>query len=287
MSNSQLVWLITGAASGFGKQLALEALSRSDKVIATSRSASRLAPLKQHGAETVELDVTSPLAGLHQAAKAATAIYGKIDVLVNSAGYISVGAVEEATPEETYDQFNTNVFGALNITRAFLPYMRERRSGTIAFMGSVGGWRPCPIFPMYAATKYAIRGISESLHGEIAPLELRSIVFEPGYTRTNFLQSGHRGPYENRIEDYKALGEQRNAALLAANGKQPGDPVKASSIIVDVIRGEGVATGKPFPTNLALGSDSYAGVKMSCENNWGMLEEWKDVICSADFPKGS
>jgi len=218
MTSKQLVWLVTGTSSGFGLQIATAALAKGDKVIATSRSLVNLAPLKEAGAHVLELDVTSPLPVLEGIAKKSVEIYGRIDVLVNNAGYIAVGAVEESTPEETLAQFNTNVFGALNVTRAFLPYMREKKTGTIAFIGSLGGWRGCPIFPLYAGTKYAIRGISESLHEEIAPLGLRSICFEPGYFRTNFLQEGHRGSYESRIADYKPLESRGTVVYLRTMG---------------------------------------------------------------------
>ncbi|KAJ3562735.1 hypothetical protein NP233_g9391 [Leucocoprinus birnbaumii] len=158
--STPLVWLITGTSSGIGRLLAIAALNRGDKVIATARarSVSQLDDLKERGAETLELDVTASIPDLQTAAAKAIRIYGKIDVLVNNAGYILVGAIEENSPEETLNQFNTNVFGALNVSRAFLPYMRERRTGTVIFIGSIGGWRSVPNAGLYAATKWTTRG---------------------------------------------------------------------------------------------------------------------------------
>ncbi|TFY74092.1 hypothetical protein EWM64_g9920 [Hericium alpestre] len=137
-----LVWLITGTSSGLGRLLTLEALLRGDKVIATARTRSvcKLDELKKAGAAILELEVTAPLEELHALAKKAVAIYGRVDVLVNNAGYFHVAALEEATPQETMEQFNTNIFGGLNMCRAFLPYMRPRRTGTVVWLGSIGGW---------------------------------------------------------------------------------------------------------------------------------------------------
>ncbi|KAK7459579.1 hypothetical protein VKT23_009561 [Stygiomarasmius scandens] len=141
--SSQLVWLITGTSTGIGRDLTLLALKRGDKVIATARgrSLSKLEELKAQGADTLELDVGWPLERLQQLAKDAVAIHGRVDVLVNNAGYFLVGALEENSAEETLQQFNTNVFGALNVTRAFLPHMRERKYGTIVWAGSIVGWQ--------------------------------------------------------------------------------------------------------------------------------------------------
>ncbi|KAG6909214.1 hypothetical protein DXG01_001521 [Tephrocybe rancida] len=269
---SQLVWLITGTSTGLGRELTLAALKRGDKVIATARarSLSKLDDLKAQGADALELDVTAPLETLHETAKKAIALHGRIDVLVNNA-------------EETYDQFNTNVFGALNVARAFLPYMRERRTGTVIFLGSIGGWRTVPNAGLYAATKFALRGISTTLDEEISPLGLRSICAEFGYFRTAFLMADHRAPQVSRIADYKPITDAGNAALEAYSGQQPGDPLKGVEVLADVVRGEGVAAGKPVPAVLSLGSDCYKVTKTACEDTLARLEEWKKVSFSSDF----
>ncbi|CAL1706817.1 unnamed protein product [Somion occarium] len=287
--SKQFVWLITGTSSGLGRDLALAALKRGDKVIATgrARSLAKLSDLKEQGADVLELDATSSLETLQQIAKDAVAIHGRIDVLVNNAGYIEIGTLEENTPDETFDQFNTNVFGPLNINRAFLPYMRERKSGTIVWLGSVGGWRGSATIGLYVATKHAVRGLSESLHEEISPLGLRSICFEPGYFRTRLLTTDNRGPDKTRIPDYRDLMESSLARLNAYNGKQPGDPKKGVEVMIDIIKGEGVAAGREFPTVVAIGSDSYDVVKSVCNTTLQRLEDWKDVTVSTDYPKGT
>ncbi|KAH9483332.1 Oxidoreductase BOA17 [Psilocybe cubensis] len=282
---SQLVWLITGTSSGIGRDLALEALKRGEKVIATgrARSISKLEDLKSKGADIIELDVTSPLETLEEIAQKAVAIHGRIDVLVNNAGYILVGAIEESTPQETYDQFNTNVFGALNVSRAFLPYMREKRTGTVLFIGSLGGWKSSPYAGLYVATKWALRGIAETLHDEISPLGLRSICVDFGYFRTSFLQADQRAPQVSRISDYQEINETVENALQAYNGKQPGDPIKGVNILLDLVRGEGQAAGKQFPRGLSLGTDAYNVAKTASLSALERLEEWKEVSFSTDI----
>ncbi|KAJ6544483.1 short-chain oxidoreductase [Mycena capillaripes] len=281
--SSKLVWLITGTSAGLGRDLALAALRRGDHVIATARSVTKLTDLNDKGADVLELDVTAPLDQLHAVAKKAAAIHGRIDVVVNNAGYILVGAVEESTPEETLQQFNTNVFGALNVTRAILPYMRAKKSGTVVFMGSVGGWHGLVNAGLYCATKYTLRGISESLHLEIAPLGLRSTCIDFGYFRTTFLDPAHRAPYIPRIEDYNEITKKSNDALLAYDGKQPGDPAKGVEVVIDIVRGEGLAAGKAFPTSVALGSDCYKVIKAEAEAVLARLEEWRPLSESTDF----
>ncbi|KAF6754059.1 short chain dehydrogenase [Ephemerocybe angulata] len=280
-----LVWLITGTSSGIGRELAFVALARGDKVIATARgrNISKLDDLKAAGAATMELDVTSPLDKLNEVAREAIAFYGRVDVLVNNAGYMAVGAIEESTPEETYDQFNTNLFGALNVTRAFLPYMRGKRSGIIMWMGSIGGWRAVPYGGLYAATKWAIRGISETLNEEISPLGLKSISIDLGYFRTSFLQDSQRGPAVSRIPDYQPITDAVEARFQAYNGKQPGNPVAAVEVLVDLAHGTGAAEGKAFPIVLNLGSDCYSTAKDASEKVLTRLEEWKAVSYSTDF----
>ncbi|TFK39239.1 hypothetical protein BDQ12DRAFT_604317, partial [Crucibulum laeve] len=178
---------------------------------------------------------------------------------------------------------STNVFGALNVTRAFLPYMRERKTGTVVFIGSIGGWREVPYAGLYATTKYALRGISESLDAEISPLGLRSICIDFGYFRTSFLSADQRSPPVARIPDYRPTLDKTEASLQAYNGKQPGNPLKGVEVILDVVRGEGAAAVKSFPRGLALGTDCYNVVKAESEKILTRIEEWKEVSFSTDF----
>ncbi|KAL0569690.1 hypothetical protein V5O48_012277 [Marasmius crinis-equi] len=298
-----LVWLITGTSfvflfhfadrwlsmrsrTGFGRELAIAALQRGDQVIATARacSFSKLQDLENRGAKVLALDVTAPLEDLHEITKRALAFYGRVDVLVNNAGYLLIGALEESSPQETFDQFNTNVFGALNICRAFLPYMRKRKTGTIVFIGSIAGWGSLANAGLYIATKHAIRGLCSTLHEEISPLGLRSVCVDMGYFRTPFLTEGHCLEAVNRISDYQEMAENSNKALRDANGKQAGDPARGAQVLVDLIH-EKDNDGRPSPTSIQLGSDCYSGAKRRCEQALLNLELWRDVSYSTDFPQ--
>ncbi|KAI1181625.1 hypothetical protein F5B17DRAFT_424441 [Nemania serpens] len=186
------VWLITGCSSGLGHSIALGALQRGDIVVATSRDASKLGSLAERGALTENLDVTASDAALSETvSKIASRTHGRIDVLVNNAGYILSGAIEECSRSEVEAAFGTNVFGQLNVLRAVLPLMRRQRSGVVANMGSIAGWRGNRGVGIYCATKACVSLVSEALRGEVAHLGIKVTAIEPGYTRTNFLTQGH------------------------------------------------------------------------------------------------
>ncbi|KAI0309241.1 NAD-P-binding protein [Amylostereum chailletii] len=289
---SQLVWLITGTsqvstasleASGFGRELVLEVLKRGDKVIATTRGSSvhKLGDLKAAGAYTLELDVTAPLDDLRDTAKKAVEVYGRVDVLVNNAGYGMHGALEEITPEKTLEQFNGNLFGPLNVTRAILPYMRAAKSGTILWNGSMSAWIPFVGAGLYAATKAAMHSISSTLNAEISPLGLRSIVIEPGHFRTSIIRNG-KGGGDEHIDDYSVVLAPTQKAYEEFDGKQPGDTKKGATAFVDIVRGEGVAAGKGLPPVLPLGSDAVEYTKHECEEMLRRIEEWKEVCLSTE-----
>ncbi|KAI0768379.1 hypothetical protein BC629DRAFT_1442423 [Irpex lacteus] len=285
MSSKQLVWLITGTSSGFGRLLTLSALARGDKVIATARarSLSKLDDLKTKGAYTYELDVNWPQDQLNAFAKKIIEEHGRVDVVVNNAGYVEVAPQETSTPEQVAAQFNTNVFAPININRAFLPYLREQKTGTIVWIGSVAGWWSDALVSLYCATKHAVRALSVGLDSEISPFGLRSIVFEPGYFRTDFLATEHMGVGENSTSAYDERLKAAVKGLQDISGKQLGNPEKGAEVIVDVIRGEGVAAGKKIPPYVALGSDTYRIENDILDSSKKILEEWKDVAYSTDF----
>ncbi|PPQ72175.1 hypothetical protein CVT26_006894 [Gymnopilus dilepis] len=294
----QLVWLITGTSSGIGLSLARAALSRGDKVLATARSKSINAPvmqeLKEFGKENVmllELDVTSGLDVLKEVAKKAVGVWGRVDVVVNNAGYVLSGMLEENSPQETFDQFNTNLFGGINVTRAFLPYMRERKRGTIVWIGSIYGFAPCAYGSAYVGSKWATRGMSLTLNDEISHLGLRSIVIDFGYFRTGVLDPNRRVSTQGRdqstgIEDYRPIVEKVEALLDGAHGRQPGDPAKGAQAVVDIVRGEGKAAGKPFPREVLLGTDCYQIATDEARKFLEEVEVWKDVSFGTDFAEG-
>src|SRR5271169_2247316 len=231
------VWLITGANSGFGTEFVHQILARGDKVIATGRNPDKLSALSNSGAHLLKLDVTSPLEELRKIAKQAEAVYGRIDVLLNNAGYIEMGTIEETTPERTFQQFNTNVFGLLNVTRAFVPYMRERRSGAVVNIGSIGGWGGIAGAGLYCATKAVVSSLSESLQEGLGPFGIEVHCIEPGYFATSLLSSGNLALNKSAsIADYTDLNRQlQEKSFTQISGKQPGDPVKAVARTIEAV----------------------------------------------------
>ncbi|KIW93910.1 uncharacterized protein Z519_05225 [Cladophialophora bantiana CBS 173.52] len=278
---SYKVWFITGCSSGFGRELALGALRRGDKVIATARNASKLDDIKAAGAATMNWDVTAPLEDLKKAAEEAHRIYGRFDYLINNAGYNQVGGLEELTPEQTQAQFATNVFGLLNTTRAIVPFMRAQRSGVVANFSSVGAWRGVAGVGLYCASKWAVSGLSETLYFELADFNIKVCTIEPGYFRSNFLNAGNKLKRENVIADYEGTAVRRGEQLMDEyDNKQRGDIKKGVKVIIDVLTGD---SGREIPMRLVLGPDAYATIKTKCEETIKGLEEWKDLTCSTDL----
>ena len=189
MPNPSRVWFITGASTGFGRLLAEEVLRRGELVITTARDVTKIDDLAQQypdNARALPLDVTRP-EQIALIAEQAVAAFGHIDILVNNAGYGLFGAVEEATEEEFDPVFQTNIYGLIRTTRAFLPYFREQRSGYIMNLSSIGGLIGSPGGAFYNTTKFAVEGFSEALAGEMKPLGVHVTVIEPGPFRTDFL----------------------------------------------------------------------------------------------------
>ncbi|KAF5685955.1 oxidoreductase yusz [Fusarium circinatum] len=193
-----LTWFITGCSSGFGEALTRQLRSAGDNVIATGRNAeTKLSHLKDTGAAILDLDVSSSPEVIKSKIDEAWSIYDGIDVVVNNAGYILSGAVEELTQEDMEKSFQVNFHGPMNITRAVLPYLREKGSGTLLFVGSQAGWHADPSASGYCASKFALEGAVECLSKELAifALGLKVLIVEPGYCRT---------PVFNKIQHVEA-----------------------------------------------------------------------------------
>jgi NAD(P)-dependent dehydrogenase (short-subunit alcohol dehydrogenase family) len=275
------VWFVTGAARGIGLRIVEAALANGDAVVATSRD---VASLRERFAGNdallpVALDVTDE----HQAAAAVAAAldrFGRIDVLVNNAGFGLLGAVEEASAAEVRRLYETNVFGLLNVTRAALPSMRERRRGHVVNISSVGGYRSGAGFGVYCSTKFAVEGISEALHAELAPLGVHVTVVEPGYFRTEFLDQSSLTVSPRILADYAATSGQVRERAVQINQKQPGDPKRLAQAMLAL-----VASATP-PLRLPLGTDT---LQVIAETNAYVTEEtatWRELSASTDFPAG-
>lgn len=271
-------WFITGASRGFGLRIARLALAQGDNVVATARSAATvIKALGEHpNLLAVPLDVTDEDQA-RAAAASAFERFGRIDVLLNNAGFGLLGAVEEATAEEVETLYRTNVFGLLAVTRAVLPYMRERRSGRILNISSIGGYRAGPGFGVYCSTKFAVEGLSEALHHELAPLGIHVTVVEPGYFRTDFLDSSSLTVSLNRIDDYNGTAGAVRSVAVDLNHGQPGDPDKLAEVLVKFVDAENP------PVRLPLGSDTVAAIEAKHQSDAAILDAWREVSISTDF----
>ncbi|TEA60926.1 oxidoreductase [Pseudomonas sp. CH235] len=271
-------WLITGASRGFGTLIAEQALRAGDAVIATARNPQDITDrLGEHpNLLAVRLDVTREEEA-HQAVAAGIKRFGRIDVLINNAGFGVLGAVEETSASETERLFATNVFGLLNVTRAVLPHMRAQRSGRVINISSIGGYQAYVGWGVYGSTKFAVEGISEALHQELAPLGIHATVVEPGFFRTDFLDEQSLIKTALVLPDYdETVGKMRTFAE-AANHAQPGDPLKFAEAMLALVNAPNP------PQRLALGSDTVARIEAKNRLVAQELAEWNELALSTDF----
>jgi NAD(P)-dependent dehydrogenase (short-subunit alcohol dehydrogenase family) len=275
--SSSKVWFITGASRGFGAETARAALSRGDRVVATARRPETIeAELGRHeNLLAVALDVNDEAQAV-DAVDAAIARFGRIDVLVNNAGYGLLGAVEEASTQEVERQFATNVFGLLKVTRAVLPHMRRARRGHVINISSVGGYAAYAGWGVYGATKFALEGLSEALSHELAPLGVHATVVEPGFFRTDFLDQSSLVRVAREIADYAPTVGAMRSRMRDANHMQPGDPRKLAQALLTLADAE-----KP-PVRLPLGTDTIDRILE--KNGFVMheLEAWRTVAASTN-----
>ncbi|KAL1590062.1 hypothetical protein WHR41_01436 [Cladosporium halotolerans] len=281
-----LVWLVTGTSTGIGRAFIPAVLARGDKVIATSRNTSSLESLQCDNPDSVRvlpLDVTSPQDEIEKAVEQAIAVWGKVDVVVNNAGYSQVGTWEDISPEMLFACFNTNVFGAHRVTRALLPHFRQRRSGWMVFVSSLSGLVGHPMTSAYAGSKFALEGMVESLAAETAPLGLHTLLVEPGRFRTEISSSDKSPVHISEVPEYAEMSRFVRDYLRDLSGKQQGDPAKLANVVLDFVRGEGVAEGKEAPLRILLGGDALQDVKGKTERLLGSINEWEHVTTSTDF----
>lgn len=275
---NQKVWFITGASRGFGFEIAKAALANGDNVVATVRRNAEELTEKLGNIDRLLvtlLDVTNE-SQTKATVKQAVDKFGRIDVLVNNAGYGLLSAVEEAADEEVRKNYDTNVFGLLNVIRAVLPYLREKRSGHIINLSSVGGLTGIAGWGLYCSTKFAVEGITEALAVELAPLNIYSTTVEPGFFRTDFLDSSSLSTAINIIPDYsETVGNMRSFAA-GVNHKQPGSAVKLAEAIVKLGHAE-----KP-PVHLPLGKDTLAMFKEKMDKFHTEIADWEEVITGTD-----
>jgi len=279
MNRDRPVWLITGCSTGFGRELARLVLARGWRAVVTARDASKVADLVAgHDAQAiaVALDVTDR-AQIDVAVAAAIARFGRIDVLVNNAGFGYLGAVEEGEDDAVRALFDTNVFGLIDMTKAVLPAMRAQASGLIVTISSIGGLVSSAGTGYYHASKYAVEGLSESLAVEVKPLGIDVLIVEPGPFRTLWAgASMTQSP--TRLDAYAATAGERRKLITGRSGNQPGDPIRAAQAIIDA------ALSDAPPLRLLLGQAALGLARKKLDTLRRDFDAWEATTVGADFP---
>lgn len=278
--SSRKVWLITGASRGLGRSIAEKALGAGHLVIGTSRSGRADWGEGRAELQFLPLDLTKATE-VEAFVGRAFEIHGRIDVLVNNAGGGLLGALEESTDEEVQPVFELNFFGPLRLIRAALPRLREQGSGHVVNISSIAGLAPGPGSSIYAAAKFALEGMSESMDQEVRPLGINVTIVEPGAFRTDFLSSKSIAHSSKKIEAYASTSGAMVGKLEAMDGNQIGDPDKGAEAILRLVDSDNP------PLRLLLGSDAFnrAGTKLRKLD--AEIKEWESVTVGTDYPASS
>ena len=273
------VWFITGASRGFGLEIAKAVLEQGGAVVAAARNPDECRErLKSLGdVLAVRCDVTDR-ASVALAVDEAARHYGKIDVLVNNAGFGLLGAMEELDSRELEDVFKTNVFGVHTVTRAILPILREQHSGYIVNISSAGGFTASPGWGAYNSSKFALEGMSESLAQELAPLGIKVLIVEPGPFRTDWAGRSLKKS-SRQIAEYAETAGASLERMISRNGQQAGDPVRAGKAIIEALESDNA------PLHLVLGMIALETARTKIERLREELDDWEEISLSADFPE--
>jgi NAD(P)-dependent dehydrogenase (short-subunit alcohol dehydrogenase family) len=282
MNRDNPVWLITGCSTGFGRELAKLVLARGWRAVVTARDASKVADIAEGHADralVLPLDVTER-AQIDAAVAQAKERFGRIDVLVNNAGYGYLAAIEEGEDAAVREMFEANVFGLVDMTKAVLPVMRKQHSGLIVNVSSIGGLTSFAATGYYHGTKYAVEGISESLATEVKPLGIDVLIVEPGPFRTNWAGPSIKQS-ATQIDDYASTAGERRKQTAARSGNQAGDPVRAAQAIIDA------ALSDTPPLRLLLGKTALELARKKLDLLRKDFDTWEATTVGADFPEAT
>jgi NAD(P)-dependent dehydrogenase (short-subunit alcohol dehydrogenase family) len=277
------VWLITGSSRGLGRSLAEAVLAAGDRLVATARQPEQLAALTERYGSRVRsicLDVTNE-ASIYAALNTALDAFGRLDVVVNNAGCGAIAAIENVADEDFRAQFETNFFGAVNLTRAALPILREQGAGHIIQIAAAGGRQGTGTagFAAYQSAKFALEGFSEVLRKEVAPLGLAVTIVEPGSLRTDWASSALT--QAKVLEPYQVTVGVSMLQLAQRDGRQNGDPDRAAQAILQL------ASSSAAPLRLLLGSDAVLLAERAAAAQASEDERWRDLSLSSDFAAAS
>ncbi|HKC68303.1 MAG TPA: SDR family NAD(P)-dependent oxidoreductase [Bacteroidia bacterium] len=277
--NTSKVWYVTGASQGLGLTLVKKLLNNGYRVAATSRDAHTLS----QAVGLIDKDRFLPLAVdlnnsdcIDDSMKQTVAAFGRIDVIVNNAGYGMTGTVEETTGQDIRNIFNVNVLATVDVVKSVLPIMRKQRSGYIINIGSVAGFVGAPGWSIYSATKAAIAAFSEVIALDVKEFGIKVTVVEPSGFRTGFLTKDSLALTTSKIEGYESVKNTQDR-YLAMNGQQAGDPERAAEIFIEL------AESSEPPMHMFLGKDAYNRASEKIANMSAELQQWKSTTISADF----
>ncbi|NMH28186.1 SDR family NAD(P)-dependent oxidoreductase [Flavobacterium silvaticum] len=274
---NQQTWFVTGASKGLGLSLVKQLLAAGHSVAATSRDGSKLASEINDNPNFLALETNlASRESIFESINKAISTFGKIDVLVNNAGYGIGGSLEEVSEREINDAFDINLHATINTIAAVLPSMRQNRSGHIINISSIAGFNPGIGWPTYAAVKAAVFGLTEGLSQDVAEFGIKATVVAPGAFRTEFLTGSSLVLSETKLPEYTAIRESHKK-MEAMDGKQQGDPEKAVSAIIELGKMENP------PVHLFLGSDAYRRATLKIEQLTKELEDYKTLTLSTDF----
>lgn len=275
-NQKEKVWFITGASSGFGLELVKILLSNGNKVAATSRNAANIEN-QMNGFKNLlalTVDITSDIA-VKNAITKTVETFGRIDVIVNNAGYMLLGSLEEVSAEEFHQSMNVNVFAFLNVIRNAMPYLRKQKSGHIFNFSSSAGYSGDENAGSYNAVKHAVIGLSEALSKEVKPFNVKVTIVSPGLFRTNFLAKGGFSVAQNKIEEYNT--QQKVDIMNQFNGQQPGNPEKLAKGVINSVEEEN------SPLHFIMGPDAYERVTEYYQSQLTDLEKRKEQSFSTNF----
>ncbi|RYJ45655.1 SDR family NAD(P)-dependent oxidoreductase [Flavobacterium beibuense] len=274
----QKVWFVTGASKGLGLSIVKQLLKLNQKVAATSRNKEALIKAVDFtGDNFLPLEVNlADNESVNAAIMKTNDVFSSVDVLINNAGYGIGGSLEELNDKEVRDSFDVNVFGTINTIRNVLPYMRKQKSGHIINISSIAGFAPGIGWTAYAATKFAVAGLTEALAQDVKELGIKATAVLPGAFRTSFLTDESLFLSENVIPDYTAIRET-HSIFKAKDGHQQGDPEKGSAVIIET------GFNPEPPVFLLIGSDAYNRAKTKIEDLTNQIGVSKDITTSTDF----
>ena len=280
--NTKKVWFITGSSKGLGLILTKKLLLQGYNVASTSRNKQSL--VKEIGEENekflpIEMDLTNN-ENVKKAIEATINHFGRIDVLVNNAGYSQIGTLEELSEEEVENNFKVNLFGSLNVIRNATQYLRKQKSGHIFNIASIGGYTGnFAGFGIYCSTKFAVAGFTEALAEEMKAFGVHTTLVYPGYFRTNFLSEGSVKTPNNPIDEYKSAREMEQTHLKDIDGNQPNDPEKGADVLI------ALSIQENPPVHFFMGEDAHHYAKLKIDTIHKALEENRTLGTSTGFKK--